>query len=80
MMEDKQLKQKEAVSQYDPALINTVTATVLQTLQATGSIPGGRQNQESQQQEVRTVDLVGLFFRILERFWVVLIWKDSVFP
>ena len=72
-MEDKQLKQKEAVSQYDPALINTVTATVLQTLQATGSIPGGRQNQESQQQEVRTVDLVGLFFRILERFWVVLI-------
>ena len=72
-MEDKQLKQKEAVSQHDPALIKTVTAAVLQTLQATGSIPGERQNQGNQQQEVKTVDLVGLFFQILERFWVVLL-------
>lgn len=50
-------------------LIGTITETVLQTLQATAE----NKNDRKSRQENKTVDLMGMFFRILERFWIVLI-------
>ena len=73
MMNDNQLNQPEGMTQLDPTLVSTVTATVLQTLQATGSVPGQNPNQDPHRQEVKTIDLIGLFFHVLERFWVVLL-------
>ena len=70
-MEERQM-QPEGM-QPDPQTVATVTAAVLQTLQATGSVPG-RENQPRQNQpEVKTIDLIGLFFAILEKFWLVVI-------
>ena len=70
-MEERQM-QPEGM-QPDPQTVATVTAAVLQTLQATGGVPG-RENQPRQNQpEVKTIDLIGLFFAILEKFWLVVI-------
>lgn len=64
---------KENTTQADPALISTVTAAVLQTLQSTGAIRAGEDAQEKPNPEPKTIDLIGLFFHVLERFWIVLI-------
>ena len=72
MIDDKQQKQKDA-TQLNPELVSAVTATVLQTLQATGHLPEGTQVPDRNQQEPTTIDLIGLFFFILEKFWVVLV-------
>ena len=72
VVEEKQQKQAES-EHLNPELVSAVTATVLQTLQATGNLPGGNQAQEKSQQEAKSVDLIGLFFYILEKFWIVLI-------
>ena len=58
--------------QADPQMVATVTAAVLQTLQATGTLPHGEEK-SSAQPEVKTIDLIGLFFAILEKFWLVAI-------
>ena len=73
MMDDNQQKQTDAVQQLNPELVSAVTTTVLQTLQATGHLAEGTQNPEKNQQEPATIDLIGLFFYILEKFWIVLI-------
>lgn len=73
MMEENQRRQADDTREADPSLINAVTAAVLQTLQATGNLPGGEHPQEKNQQESKTVDLIGMFFHILEKFWIVLI-------
>lgn len=73
MIDENNHKQSKDIQQPDPMLISTVTATVLQTLQATGNMPGSSQTQEKSSQEAKTVDLIGMFFHILEKFWVVLI-------
>lgn len=70
-MMDEIQKQPEGV-QADPQLVATVTAAVLQTLQATGNLPQ-QDSQQRQQPEVKTIDLIGLFFSILEKFWLVVI-------
>ena len=62
----------EAV-QPDPQMVSTVTAAVLQTLQATGALPREEQSRPNPQAEVKTIDLIGLFFAILEKFWLVVI-------
>ncbi|MBE5772545.1 MAG: polysaccharide biosynthesis tyrosine autokinase [Clostridiales bacterium] len=68
---DELQKQPEGM-QTDPQMVATVTAAVLQTLQATGTIPPGEQKSHPQP-EVKTIDLIGLFFAILEKFWLVVI-------
>ena len=68
---DELQKQPEGM-QTDPQMVATVTAAVLQTLQATGTIPNGEQKAQPQP-EVKTIDLIGLFFAILEKFWLVAI-------
>ena len=73
MFEENQHKQAEHDKEADPALINTVTATVLATLQATGAMSDGNRPREKEQQEPKTVDLIGMFFYILEKFWIVLV-------
>lgn len=73
MTEENQRKQPEGMGQPDPALVSTVTAAVLQTLQATGTIPGSDNSQEKPKPEPKTIDLIGLFFHILEKFWAVLV-------
>ena len=67
---DELQKQPEGM-QADPQMVATVTAAVLQTLQATGNLPNAEQT--PQQPEVKTIDLIGLFFAILEKFWLVAI-------
>ena len=69
---DENQKQQEAV-QADSQMVATVTAAVLQTLQATGSLNQQEQRGSQNQQEVKTIDLVGLFFAILEKFWLVVL-------
>ena len=73
MAEENQSKQPEGMEQPDAALVSTVTAAVLQTLQATGAIPGGNNSPENNKREPKTIDLIGLFFYILEKFWIVLV-------
>ena len=68
---DEMRKQPAEVTQPDPQMVATVTAAVLQTLQATGQVPGQNAQQQNNQQEVKTIDLIGLFFAILEKFWLV---------
>ena len=73
MMDENQRKQTGTGQQLDSALVSTVTEAVLQTLQATGNLPGGNQTKDRSQNEPKTIDLIGLFFHILEKFWFVLI-------
>lgn len=73
MIDDNQQKQTDAVQQLNPELVSAVTTTVLQTLQATGHLAEGTQIPEKKQQEPATIDLIGLFFYILEKFWIVLV-------
>jgi capsular exopolysaccharide synthesis family protein len=73
MIDENQQKQTDDVQQLNPELVSAVTATVLQTLQATGHLPENTQIPEKNQQEPATMDLVGLLFFILEKFWMVLI-------
>ncbi len=64
----------QPVSQPDPQMVSTVTAAVLQTLQATGALPTKEDTTPTGgQPEVKTIDLIGLFFAILEKFWLVVI-------
>lgn len=69
---DELQKTPESV-QADPQLVATVTSAVLQTLQATGNLPSPENQQRPSQPEVKTIDLIGLFFAILEKFWLVVI-------
>ena len=73
MIDENQQKQPANGQNLNHELISTVTATVLQTLQATGQISGEHKEYRKSQQEPKTVDLMGMFFRILERFWIVLV-------
>lgn len=72
MIDDKQQRQA-GNDKTSPELISTVTATVLQALQSTGQMTGENKEYRKRQQESKTVDLMGMFFRILEKFWIVLI-------
>ena len=58
-------------NQLDPQLISTVTATVLQTLQASGTLPKQEEQEKRSPNEPKTIDLVGLFFALVEKFWLV---------
>lgn len=72
MIDDNQKKQPND-GKLNQELINAVTVTVLETLQETGQITGENKEYRKKQQESKTVDLKGMFFRILEKFWIVLI-------
>ncbi|MGN0793008.1 MAG: polysaccharide biosynthesis tyrosine autokinase [Aristaeellaceae bacterium] len=55
-------------------MIHTITQTVLQTLRETNGMPQtSRQQKANAQQQAQTIDLIALFFRILEKFWLVII-------
>lgn len=69
---DELQKQPEGM-QADPKMVATVTAAVLQTLQATGNLPSLEKSQEPQPPEEKTIDLIALFFAVLEKFWLVAI-------
>lgn len=73
MMNENQ--QKQSTDAHDPngELISTVTATVLQILKTTDQISGESRECKNNKKEPETVDLTGMFFCILERFWVVLV-------
>ena len=68
-----ELQRQPEGQQADLQMVEMVTAAVLQTLQATGNLPQGEQSRQSSQPEVKTIDLIGLFFAILEKFWLVVI-------
>lgn len=68
-------QQKQSTDAQDPngELISTVTATVLQILKTTDQISGESRECKNNKKEPETVDLTGMFFCILKRFWVVLV-------
>lgn len=72
MIDDNQQKQP-ANGELNRELIGAITATVLQTLQTTGQGTEYRAEDRKRQQGQKAVDLAGLFFRILERFWIVIV-------
>lgn len=73
MIDETQRKQSADAQDSNRELVSTVTMTVLQTLQATGQITGEKKENRKRQQEPKTVDLAGMFFRILEKFWIILV-------
>lgn len=73
MIDETQHKQSAEAQDSNRELVSTVTMTVLQTLQATGQITGEKKENRKRQQEPKTVDLAGMFFRILEKFWIILV-------
>lgn len=73
MIDETQHKQPAEAQDSNRELVSTVTMTVLQTLQATGQITGEKKENRKRQQEPKTVDLAGMFFRILEKFWIILV-------
>ena len=77
MIDENNHKHSEDIQQPNHELIRTVTATVLQTLQATGNMPGSSQTQGKSSQEPKTVDLIGMFFYILEKFSVPRLHKTA---
>ena len=70
MMEE--TRKQESV-QADPQMVATVTSAVVQALQAAGTLPTGAEQQAQSRQEPKTIDLIGLFFAILEKFWLVVL-------
>ena len=73
MIDETQHKQSADAQDSNRELVSTVTMTVLQTLQATGQVTGEKKENRKRQQEPKTVDLAGMFFRILEKFWIILV-------
>ena len=73
MIDETQHKQSADAQDSNRELVSTVTMTVLQTLQATGQVTGEKKENRKRQQEPKTVDLGGMFFRILEKFWIILV-------
>ena len=72
-MQEEQYGRNTHQNQPDPQLVSTVTA-VIQALQAgqnapAQSVPG----QQGMNQQPKTIDLIGLMFYILEKFWIVLL-------
>lgn len=61
-------------AQADPQLVSAVATSVVQTLQSMGYVaqPGQPQPKEKDNQP-KTIDLIGLMFHILEKFWVVVL-------
>lgn len=72
MMNKNQEKQSTDAQDPNGELISTVTATVLQILKTTDQISGESKECKNNKKEPETVDLTGMFFCILERFWIVL--------
>ena len=70
-MMDEHQRQPEGM-QADAQLVATVTAAVLQTLQSTGNLPQN-DGPSRQEQQPKTIDLIGLFVAILEKFWLIVI-------
>lgn len=66
-----ELQRQPEGMQTDPDTVAAVTAVVLQTLQATGKLQQNDPQSRPNQPEVKTIDLIGLFFAILEKFWLV---------
>ena len=73
MMNKNQKTQSTDTQDPNGELISTVTATVLQILKTTDQISGESKECKNSRKEPETVDLTGMFFCILERFWIVLI-------
>lgn len=72
MINENQQNQSTDAQDQNHEFISTVTDTVLQTLKASGQISGESREYRNSRMESKTVDLMGMFFRILERFWIVL--------
>ena len=71
-MQEDQYRRNAGSGQPDPQLVNTVAA-VIQALQA-GQNGSGQQERSAQGGSApKTIDLIGLMFFILEKFWIVLL-------
>lgn len=73
MINENQQNQSTDAQDQNHEFISTVTDTVLQTLKASGQISGESREYRNSKMKSKTVDLKEMFFRILERFWIVLV-------
>ena len=72
-MQEDQYRRNINQNQPDPQLVNTVTA-VVQALQAGQNVSGQpAPGQQSHNAAPKTIDLIGLMFYIIEKFWIVLL-------
>ena len=71
-MDEKLTRVNQPEGAPDEQMISTITRTVIQTLQETGSVPQtAQQPKPAAQTEGKVIDLIGLFFAIMEKFWLV---------
>lgn len=74
-MQEEQYKSRPSnpAAQPDEQLVSTVTA-VIQALQGDQDHSGQKYSKRAEsEQPVKTIDLVGLLFHILQRFWIVVL-------
>ena len=72
-MQEDQYRRNTNQNQPDPQLVNTVTA-VVQALQAGQNVFGKpAPGQQSHNAASQTMDLIGMLFYIIEKFWIVLL-------
>jgi len=60
-------------AQVDPQLIAAVTASVMQSMQNAGVAQKAPDQKVDTDRQPKTIDLLGLMFYVLEKFWIVLL-------
>lgn len=71
MLEEHNKPLNNDAAQVDPQLVKTVTA-VVQALQADKQTDENAYQSQNSPAAAKTIDLIGLFFHILEKFYIVL--------
>lgn len=72
-MRDEKQRMANAPEQVDPELVSAMTVSVVQSLQAMGYAQQPEMKKTEKQDAPKTIDLVGLVFHILEKFWLVVL-------
>ena len=72
MRDEKQGPLKTA-EQEEPELVSAVAVSVVQSLQAMGYVKPQEAQPREKDAPAKTIDLVGLMFHILEKFWLVVV-------
>lgn len=69
----KQMEEKNESAAVDPQLAGAIRLAVEQTLQSMGVEPRQMAKPAREQAQPKTIDLIGLMFFVLEKFWIVLL-------
>lgn len=72
-MRDEKQKPLNTAEQEEPELVSAVAVSVVQSLQAMGYVKPQEAQPREKDAPAKTIDLVGLMFHILEKFWLVVV-------